>query len=1603
MARISNRAFDWRHALAALAVTLLPRAGPAGAAIPAPANDTPATAEVIGALPALIYGTTVGANDTITTIPEIAAITALVDGPDVYYKFTPSTSGTYRFQVAPWQLAPLRSSDYRFTVYLFEEQDSIYLAGKQAPGSARPVFLDVALNANTDYIFGVDADNSTSDRDNWPFTLLVENLTTLPAAPDTCATAVTLSSTLPAVAVRSIDGAAGDYTFAAGTGRCSIATSSTAAGIDHVYHFVPSADGDYAIDLIFDNFDAVLYVADSCPNTGPGCMGAANHSSGGTSGGKHEFVVVTLEADKDYYIFVDTSAAGAATGTYALIINSAAAYEITEVEPNNNAATASAYGAVLDGGQLLGSTDEDWWAIPGSINDRVYAWANNGGTTNSTLDTEMSFYAANGTTLIEYDDEDGDGIDAPINDFYFIYSTDSPVIAGAKLSSTATHYLRVFDTSATGTVHKYRMHVGTEPGTRTPYGECNPNDSIALADRSGKLYFSGSIDTVTDRDVYALDLVAGDKVFLAVDGDPERDSPGNVTANSDPLAFHALIRVLDPDGDVLISDISDANSPQTGGGDFPGQAGYFWAKESGTHYLEVGPQSALSQVGPTETYNLAVFVNGERGNSGIEDNDPNVTLTPDYALDFITLDADDNEPGDSGICSVELVGNTNLQIVGSFSPPVSTVGLVIDLIDESTNGSAKVVVTDCEGNTFCSFVSIDVFNPVCDGVEYSTRVRNSQHDALHVPNNDVNGTTNGVIVVDEPGIITRFNSVTVTIDAPQADDIDLFLISPSGTQVELMTDRGSSLAIDYKDTTFTDSAAAIVSTSSSDAPWTGNWKPEDPQGLAKLIGEQAQGTWKLKVIDDDSNESFGATLAKWSISIDAAFAGPEVFAGRTTDFGDGGGIADIELTSGTNVLLNTTGFVPGDQDVDYMVTLIDTSTDGTAVITVTDLAFNTCQEVINLSGLADNSGPSSAGSVTTDLTVKKEVQLSVPDHAPPVTSTITIPDSFPVGEVEVALHVDALDQGRVAATLTHNGDVAVLVNRIAMDERGALGNVKVGFDVLLDDDAPQSKDIHLEPALGTLATLGTYQPDGRGDFIGDAATSDPRHNMLFVFSGTDAQGAWDLSVGDYEEIGSVQNRFRRWALTLKNPCGPQRYVGRAQELAPAAGIQTIDLAPGANNLTVVASFTPPAQIVDYRVELTDSELPGAGTLRIHDAVGNITSIPITLNPVSDDEFLPVLGGSTNQTTFQFEGTATDNGPLDSGVGAITLAPYSDNLQIVSITPALPAGDVDYVVGLINPAANGRGYVRVEDVCGHREHIFVQIDALAPVLSGTLGRTKRYFSGPVDTAFLDNNPVGVSSNIVVSDSAVIADVNLTVNIDHGFAADIDLTMTSPLVLGLFSDIGSSVNDFIDTTLDDEAGAVIPQSGAPYTGTYRPEDGLLSSFDGNPANGTWTIKAVDDKVNDQGSFRNWSLLIESGQFGEGYDGRAQDVAPFDTGVCDIALGPGSSNLVLQVDPAFVDGARIVRYQVLLTPGACGGSGTVEVSDCAGNVSTVVIGLGLSLKGDLDDDGDIDLGDYELFDGCLAGPGVPIVGCGCYPADFDGDTDVDLEDFAGFMEAF
>lgn len=141
-------------------------------------------------------------------------------------------------------------------------------------------------------------------------------------------------------------------------------------------------------------------------------------------------------------------------------------------------------------------------------------------------------------------------------------------------------------------------------------------------------------------------------------------------------------------------------------------------------------------------------------------------------------------------------------------------------------------------------------------------------------------------------------------------------------------------------------------------------------------------------------------------------------------------------------------------------------------------------------------------------------------------------------------------------------------------------------------------------------------------------------------------------------------------------------------------------------------------------------------------------------------------------------------------------------------------------------------------------------------NGRLDRGTSTFSSSQPQSIPD--PGTLRSTISVSGLAPISDVNLTLNVSHGYVGDLEAYLVSPSgtrVL-LFSRVGGWGQNFRNTTLDDQAGSSIESASAPFTGSLRPQ-GRLSLLDGQDPNGVWTLEISDAMAWDSGVLESWSL--------------------------------------------------------------------------------------------------------------------------------------------------
>ncbi|MDZ8236949.1 proprotein convertase P-domain-containing protein [Nostoc sp. ChiQUE01b] len=189
---------------------------------------------------------------------------------------------------------------------------------------------------------------------------------------------------------------------------------------------------------------------------------------------------------------------------------------------------------------------------------------------------------------------------------------------------------------------------------------------------------------------------------------------------------------------------------------------------------------------------------------------------------------------------------------------------------------------------------------VGDGATNETKTF-SNNSPVSIP--DLSTITSSLAVSGLPTSIADVN-VTLNIKHNWDSDLDVFLISPTGTRVELFTDVGGS-NINFTNTTLDDEAATSITLGT--APFSGSFKPEGL--LSAFDNKNPNGTWKLEVRDDEI--AVAGTLNSWSLqfTVQTAGIGNDFLDGGTgNDTLTGGGGNDTLIGgTGNDVLVGGTG------------------------------------------------------------------------------------------------------------------------------------------------------------------------------------------------------------------------------------------------------------------------------------------------------------------------------------------------------------------------------------------------------------------------------------------------------------------------------------------------------------------------------------------------------------------------------------------------------------------------------------------------------------------------------------------------------------------------
>ena len=361
-------------------------------------------------------------------------------------------------------------------------------------------------------------------------------------------------------------------------------TSDPSAGRDVVYEFTAPSAGIwlFTVRQPVQQGSIVLALADALPagpppqNVTSGLCQAANH---GTSG---ELLARNLSAGEHVFVLVDNTNAAALGAAFVL---DAERNGPVEAEANDTPGTANPIGCQMRGfiGNMGGVDFFSLGNFPTAA--RVYAIADGSAATPGDYDLRVT----STTDTLEYDDSNAD----------VMFGGSAPVIAGTPVVGAA--FLSIQMNTPSQTSFPYRITFAAQ--TAPPAAETEPNDTPGQANSADR-HFSGTLPgpfPSTDVDVFAFTATAGNLVFLALDGDPDR--------NTTPL--NGKLELLDSSGSPLVSvnDPADTTSTAPGSGTLtattpssPAEGLTYRVPATGTYYARVatgansGPASAGNYV-----------------------------------------------------------------------------------------------------------------------------------------------------------------------------------------------------------------------------------------------------------------------------------------------------------------------------------------------------------------------------------------------------------------------------------------------------------------------------------------------------------------------------------------------------------------------------------------------------------------------------------------------------------------------------------------------------------------------------------------------------------------------------------------------------------------------------------------------------------------------------------------------------------------------------------------------------------------------------------------------------------------------------------------------
>lgn len=454
-----------------------------------------------------------------------------------------------------------------------------------------------------------------------------------------------------------------------------------------------------------------------------------------------------------------------------------------------------------------------------------------------------------------------------------------------------------------------------------------------------------------------------------------------------------------------------------------------------------------------------------------------------------------------------------------------------------------------------------------------------------------------------------------------------------------------------------------------------------------------------------------------------------------------------------------------------------------------------------------------AGAPVTATYSSGNIATPIPDVAS-VDIPIVVSDTGLVNDVNVKVRLNHTFDGDLDISLIHPDGTAILLSNNrggAGDNFGTGANDCSGTPTVFDDEAVPTI------ASGVAPFAGSFRPD----------------SPLSGLDGKPTVGTWKLRVSDTAAldvgtVGCVQLEISRLRFIC---CG----VAGTPDIQAGPVILTTESCPPANNAV------DPGERVTVNLELHNNGTASTTNLVATLVTGGGVSSPSL--PQSYGALTPTGPGTSATRDFSFTASGVCGGTLTA---TWNLNDGPDNLGTVTKTFVLGA-TVNTTQTFANPAP-----------------------IIIPATGTGGGATPQ--ASPYPSTINVAGVVGMVSKVTVT----------LKNMNHTFPDDIDVLLVGPggQRLLLMSDAGGSADLVNNTyTFDDAAAATLADGALNASGTYKPSNfgtgdlfpapapvgpytdpQLLSVFNGQNPNGTWSLYVVDDLGGDIGNINlGWELNI------------------------------------------------------------------------------------------------------------------------------------------------